>query len=275
MSFALTGLEGKTALVTGAGRMRGIGRTTALLLARAGCDVVVTGSGRDPATFPADERACGWRDAESVADEIRALGRRSLAAVCDIAKIEDVRALAARVKQALGGLDFVINNAAYVPPAAQRVPVIDADPAIWGKVIDVNVKGTFHMCHVFGRMLVEGGRGGAIVNVTSIAGKRMAPRNAGYGTSKSALHTLTAALSGELAEHAIRVNAVCPGITVTSAMDGISEAAWDAMVKANIPLGRAGQPEDTANLVLFLCSDQGAWITGQIYSVDGGQVAGR
>lgn len=275
MAFQLSGLEGKTALVTGAGRRRGIGRTVALELAKAGCDVVVTGSGRDPSSFPADERAIGWRDVESVAEEIRALGRRALPAVCDIASLADVRALAERVRREQGGVDFLVNNAALVPPGRERVAVHQADPEIAARVFDVNLKGTYFMCHVFGALLVEQARGGAIVNVTSIAGKRMAPRNAAYGTSKAALHALTAAMSGELGEHAIRVNAVCPGITVTSAMDGVPESAWEPMVKANIPLGRAGRPEDTAGLVLFLCSDQGAWITGQSYSVDGGQVAGR
>lgn len=275
MGFELTGLAGRTAIVTGAGRRRGIGRAIALAFARAGCDVAVTGSGRDPAAYPADERAIGWCDVESVAAEIRALGRRSLATVCDITSLEAVEATAARVRDAFGGIDFVVNNAARVPGARERVPVHEVDPARFAQTLDVNVKGTFHMCHVFGRMLVEQGRGGAIVNVSSIAGKRMAPRNAAYGTSKAALHALTAAMSGEVAEHAIRVNAVCPGITATAAMDEVPTGAWDAMVKANIPLGRAGQPEDTAALVVFLCSDQGAWITGQIYSVDGGQVAGR
>src|SRR5690606_5868198 len=90
MGFQLTGLEGRTAIVTGAGRRRGIGRAIALAFARAGCDVVVTGSGRGPETFPEDERALGWRDVESVADEIRALGRRALACVCDIASLSDV-----------------------------------------------------------------------------------------------------------------------------------------------------------------------------------------
>ncbi|MBK7948113.1 MAG: SDR family oxidoreductase [Deltaproteobacteria bacterium] len=275
MAFQLSGLEGRTALVTGAGRRRGIGRTVALELAKAGCDVVVTGSGRDPSGFPADERAIGWRDVESVAEEIRGLGRRALAAVCDIASLPDVRALGERVAREMGGVDFVVNNAALVPPGRERVAVHQADPEIAARVFDVNLKGTYFMCHVFGRLLVEQARGGAIVNITSIAGKRMAPRNAAYGTSKAALHALTAALSGELGEHAIRVNGVCPGITVTSAMDEVPESAWEPMIKANIPLGRAGRPEDTAGLVLFLCSDQGAWITGQIYSVDGGQVAGR
>jgi NAD(P)-dependent dehydrogenase (short-subunit alcohol dehydrogenase family) len=275
MTFQLTGLEGKTALVTGAGRRRGIGRTIALELARAGCDVAVTGSGRDPTTFPEDEQKIGWRDAESVAEEIRSLGRRSLAAVCDIASLADVEALAARVEGELGGIDILINNAALVPPGRERVAVFEADPRIAARVFDVNVKGTYFMSHVFGRMLVERGRGGVIVNITSIAGKRMAPRNAAYGTSKAALHALTAAMSGELAGYGIRVNGVCPGITATAAMDEVPASAWEAMVKANIPLGRAGTPEDTSALVLFLCSDQGDWITGQIYSVDGGQVAGR
>jgi len=275
MPFQLCGLEGKTALVSGAGRLRGIGRTVALELAKAGCDVVVTGSGRDPSSFPADERKQGWRDVESVAEEIRALGRRALPAVCDIAALADVRALGERVAREFGGVDFVVNNAALVPPGRERVAVHEADPEIAARVFDVNLKGTYFMCHVFGRMLVEQARGGAIVNVTSIAGKRMAPRNAAYGTSKAALHALTAAMSGELGEHRIRVNAVCPGITVTSAMDEVPESAWEPMIRANIPLGRAGRPEDTAALVLFLLSDQGAWITGQIYSVDGGQVAGR
>ncbi len=276
MPMQLTGLEGRIALVTGAGRRRGIGRTIALDFARAGCDVVVTGSGRDPSTFPDDEKKLGWRDAESVADEIRSLGRRSLAAVCDITALSDVEALAARVERELGGVDFVVNNAAFVPPAHERVPVVEADPARWAKVIDVNVKGTFHMCHVFGRMLIAQQRGGVIVNITSIAAKRMAPRNAAYATSKAALHTLTAAMSGEMGEYGVRVNAVCPGITDTAAMDGVPRGeVWDAMIKTNIPLGRAGQPEDTAALVVFLCSDQGAFITGQIYGVDGGQVAGR
>lgn len=262
--------------MTGAGRRRGIGREIALAFARAGCDVVVTGSGRDPATFPEDERGIGWRDVESVADEIRSLGRRAVAAVCDIAELADVERLAERVGRELGGVDFVVNNAAYVPPGRQRLAVHQADPTISARVFDINVKGTYFMCHAFGRMLVERGRGGAIVNITSIAGKRMAPKNAAYGSSKAALHALTAAMSGELGPHQIRVNAVCPGITETAAMDEVPRGqVWDAMVSQNIPLGRAGRPEDTASLVLFLCSEQGAWITGQAISVDGGQVAGR
>ena len=245
MGFELTGLAGRTAIVTGAGRRRGIGRAIALAFARAGCAVAVTGSGRDPAAYPADERAIGWCDVESVAAEIRALGRRSLATVCDITSLEAVEATAARVRDAFGGIDFVVNNAARVPGARERVPVHEVDPARFAQTLDVNVKGTFHMCHVFGRMLVEQGRGGAIVNVSSIAGKRMAPRNAAYGTSKAALHALTAAMSGEVAEHAIRVNAVCPGITATAAMDEVPTGAWDAMVKGDLKVLRDG-PADAA-----------------------------
>ena len=276
MAFSLNGLEGKVAVVTGAGRRRGLGRAIALALAQSGCDVAVTGSGRDPASFPDDEKAVGWRDAESVADELRALGRRALAAVCDVASLASVEALAARVRAELGGVDFVVNNAAAIPRARERLPVVEADPERWARIVDVNLKGTFHVCHVFGRVLVEQGRGGAIVNVSSIAGKRMAPNNSAYGSSKAAVHALTAAMSGEVAAHGVRVNALCTGIFDTASNDEIPKGeTWDAMVRAQIPLGRAGRPEELAAMAVYLCSDQGAWITGQLYSVDGGNLPGR
>jgi NAD(P)-dependent dehydrogenase (short-subunit alcohol dehydrogenase family) len=104
----------------------------------------------------------------------------------------------------------------------------------------------------------------------------MAPNNTAYGSSKAGLHALTAAMSGEMGAHGIRVNAICPGIVDTARMDEVPRGpAWDAMIDAEIPLKRAGRPEEIGYMTVFLCSDQGAWITGQLYSVDGGQVAGR
>ena len=111
MSYELTGLEGKIAVVTGAGRMRSIGRSIALELAKAGCDVVITGSGRSPDAFPDDEKKAGWRDIESVAEEIRALGRRALPLISNVADLEAVKLLADKVVQEFGRVDFVINNA--------------------------------------------------------------------------------------------------------------------------------------------------------------------
>jgi len=275
MGMELTGLDGKVAVVTGAGRLRSIGRSIALELARAGCDVAITGTGRDPSTFPDDEKAVDWRDIESVAEEIRRLGRRALPVVSDVSELASVEALAERVEGELGRVDFVVNNAGAAR-GGDRVAIVEIDPATWRRVIDVNLNGSFYMSQVFGRRLIERGEGGAIVNISSIGGKMMPPNNAAYAASKAGLHALTAAMSGEVGVHGIRVNAICPGIIETSRMDDIPRGpVWDEMIAAHVPLGRCGSPEEIGYMTVYLCSDQGAWITGQLYSVDGGQVAGR
>jgi NAD(P)-dependent dehydrogenase (short-subunit alcohol dehydrogenase family) len=271
----LTGLEGKVAVVTGAGRMRSIGRPIAVELARAGCDVVVTGTGRDPDRYPEYEKEAGWRDIESVADEIRSHGRRALPVVSDVSNVGAVEALAARVLDEFGRVDIVVNNAGAAR-GADRVPVVELDPDLWGKVLDVNLNGTFYMSHTFGRMLVDQGRGGSIVNISSIAGKMLAARTAAYAASKAGIHALTAAMAQEVGPHQVRVNAVCPGIIDTYRMDDIPRGKpWEDLIAANVPIGRAGTGEEIAWMVVYLCSDQGSWITGQLYTVDGGTVPGR
>lgn len=271
----LTGLDGKVAVVTGAGRMRSIGRPIAVELARAGCDIVLTGTGRDPARYPDDEKEAGWRDIESVAEEITALGRRALPVVSDVSDAGAVETLAQQVMDAFGRVDIVVNNAGAAR-GADRVPIVDLAPDLWGKVIDVNLNGTFYMSHTFGRLLVEQGRGGSIVNISSIGGKIMAARTAAYAASKAGIHALTSAMSQEVGPDGVRVNAVCPGIIDTSRMDDISRGKpWDDLVAAQIPLGRAGTGEEIAWMVVYLCSDQGSWITGQLYSVDGGTLTAR
>ncbi|HEX7096667.1 MAG TPA: SDR family NAD(P)-dependent oxidoreductase, partial [Acidimicrobiales bacterium] len=152
--LTLTGLDGKVAVVTGAGRMRSIGRPIAVELARAGCDVVITGTGRPPERYPDDEKAAGWRDIDSVADEIRALGRRALPVVSDVSDPEAVDALVRRVLDELGRVDIVVNNAGAAR-GEDRVPVIDLDIAAWHKVINVNLNGTVYMSRALGRVLVE------------------------------------------------------------------------------------------------------------------------
>ena len=273
--LTLTGLEGKVAVVTGAGRMRSIGRPIAVELARAGCDVVITGTGRSPDRYPDDEKAAGWRDIDSVADEIRALGRRALPVVSDVSDPDAVDALVQRVLDELGRVDIVVNNAGAAR-GEDRVPVIDMSVDAWRKVIDVNLNGTFYMSRAFGRALVEQGQGGSIVNISSIGGKMLAARTAAYAASKAGIHALTAAMSAELGRANIRVNAVCPGIIDTYRMDDIPRGeAWQKLIDTHVPLGRAGLGEDIAWMVVYLCSDQGSWITGQLYSVDGGQVPAR
>jgi NAD(P)-dependent dehydrogenase (short-subunit alcohol dehydrogenase family) len=271
----ITGLEGKVAVVTGAGRMRSIGRPIAVELARAGCDIVLTGTGRAPERYPDHEKEVGWRDIDSVADEVRALGRRAVPVVSDVADPDAVDALVAHTLATFGRVDIVINNAGAAR-GEDRVPVTELDVDVWRNVIDVNLHGTFLMSRAFGRALIAQGEGGSIVNISSIGGKMMAARTAAYAASKAGIHALTCAMAGENGPHGIRVNAVCPGIIDTYRMDDVGRGErWDQMVTSMIPLQRAGTGTDVANMVVFLCSDQGSWITGQLYSVDGGTVPGR
>jgi NAD(P)-dependent dehydrogenase (short-subunit alcohol dehydrogenase family) len=270
--LALTGFDGKVAVVTGAGRRRSIGRSIALVLAQAGCDVVITGSGRDPSTFPEDEQAVGWRDVESVADEIRQLGRTATTAICDIANPEHVDHLVNTVREVHGRVDIVVNNAAAAK-GEDRNTVVDVDPSVWRRVIEVNLIGTFQMSQAFGRMMLESGAGGSLVNISSIAGKVMEPKGSAYCASKAAVHAMTGCMAAEMGPHNIRVNAIAPGVIDTSRLDADHNSAqWDQWLTNFIPLGRAGSGDDVANAVAFLCSDQGSWITGQTYLVDGGSI---
>lgn len=273
MAFTLTGLDGKVAVVTGAGRMRSIGRPIALALARAGCDVVLTGTGRAPDTYPQDEQDAGWGDIASVADEIRALGRRALPVVTSVADPEAVDALVAQVVAHWGRVDFLVNNAGAAR-GGDRVPVTELALDTWQRVMDTNLNGTFYMSRAFARRMAAQGEGGAIVNISSLAARLLAPDTAAYATSKAAIHALSTIMAGELGPQKIRVNVVAPGIIDTSRLDDVPRGpAWDALVAAFIPLGRAGSGEDVANMVTFLCSDQGAWVTGQTIYVDGGHGA--
>ena len=266
----LSGLEGKVAVVTGAGRMRSIGRPIAVELARQGCDIVLTGTGRAPQDYPEDERAAGWRDIDSVADEVRAEGRRALPLVSDAADYAAVEALRDAALAEFGRVDFVINNAGAAR-GSDRVPVIDLDPDLWRLVLDVNLNGAFYMSQIFGRTLVEQGSGGAIINISSIAGKMLAANTAAYASSKAGLQALTACMAQEVGRHGVRVNAICPGIIDTARMDDMGRGDfWQRTIDARIPMGRAGEGEDIAAITAFLCAAEGEWITGQSYNVDGG-----
>jgi NAD(P)-dependent dehydrogenase (short-subunit alcohol dehydrogenase family) len=254
--------------------MRSIGRSIAVELARAGCDVVLTGTGRPPERFPDDEKATGWRDIESVADEVRSVGRTAIPVVSDVTDPDAVDDLVDLVCAELGRVDVVVNNAGAAR-GADRVAVIDLPIEEWRKVIDVNLHGTFYMSRAFARRLVDQGEGGSIVNISSIVGKRLDANAAAYAASKAGIHALTASMATELGRYGVRVNVICPGLVDTYRMDTVPRGtAWDELV-ARIPLGRAGTGDDVAAMVVFLCSDQGSWITGQLYSVDGGTVTGR
>ena len=164
-------LDGKVAIVTGAGRLRGIGRATALALTELGADLVVTGTGRDPARFPPDEQAIGWRDIESTAAQVRERRRRCLPVVADVASSADVKRTVSTTLQEFGRVDILINNAAFAR-GPDRVPLVELSEDLWRKVLEIKLTGSFLMCQAVLPTLIKQGQGGIIINVSSIAGKR-------------------------------------------------------------------------------------------------------
>ncbi|HLW70285.1 MAG TPA: SDR family NAD(P)-dependent oxidoreductase [Candidatus Binataceae bacterium] len=268
-------LTGKVAIITGAGRMRSIGRPIAKMLAQAGAAIVITGTGRRPEDYPDDEKAAGWRDIESVADEIRTAGGRCLALVSDIRDEQAVDELVSQTVAAYGRLDIVINNASAAR-GPDRVPATELSYAVWKKVFATNVDGTFLLARAAARRMIAQGEGGSIVNLSSIASKLAFANTAAYASSKAAINALSRAMALELAPHRIRVNALCPGIIDTFRMDDIGRGEkWRNFVKTMIPLGYAGDGSECAEMVLFLVTDHGKWITGQAINVDGGTVWGN
>lgn len=270
-------LDGRIALVTGAGRRRGIGRGIALELARAGADVAVHGLARRPEEQPDAERAAGWTGVASLAEELRGLGRRAIAVEGDLtdrAAVADVVAAAGE----LGQVDLLVNNAA-VPGGAGQAPIADLDDELWYRTVDVNLNAVYLMTKaVLGGMLAA--RRGDIVNISSVAGRAGQPRMGAYCATKFAVIGLTQQLALELAPD-IRVNCICPGSTDTDMMDGTfarRDAAAGAVPGtaraariAALPLRRQGTPADIGRAVAFLASPAAGWITGQTLNVDGGQ----
>jgi 3-oxoacyl-[acyl-carrier protein] reductase len=266
-NYQLTGLHDRVAVVTGAGRMRSIGRSVAIELARAGCDVAITGTGRQPDRYPDEEKAAGWKDIDSVAEEVRSLGRRALPIVTDVSDLHAVEEAAEQITRELGTPYVVVNSASF-PLEPNRVTLPELDPLEWSQILNVNLSGTFFMCKVFGAAMIAAGQGGSIVNISSLAAKTFPPKRAAYAASKAGVNALTVSMAKDVANYGIRVNAICPGLIDTERTIALMKEP--AGVRSTIPLGRAGTGNDVAYVVVFLCSDQGAWITGQLENVDGG-----
>ena len=243
-------LSDKVALVTGAGR--GIGRAIAGALAGSGAAVAINDIDAASAERAAGELAGGTR-----------------AFPADVADPDAVARLVEAVTVHFGRLDILVNNAGIEPKA----PVLELSIADWGRTLDVNLSAAFYTSQAAGRIMRAAG-GGVIVNIASIAGHNIPlPNRASYVASKAGLIGFTRECAREFAAYGIRVNAVCPGVIETEmTAESRSNPAQLEKWLADIPQGRLGQPADVAGLVLFLCSDGAAYLTGQAINVDGGKV---
>ncbi|MEN3951557.1 SDR family NAD(P)-dependent oxidoreductase [Iodidimonas sp. SYSU 1G8] len=271
--------NGKVAIVTGAGRKRGLGRAIALRLAQDGFDVAVSAYPRDPATFPDHEKADGWKGAESVAEEIRAMGRRAAAILCDVTKREQVETLIAETEKQLGPVYAVVNNAGVASDAG-AASVVEMSDELWYSTVDVNLNGVYLVSKLAAKAMLKSGDGGAIVNISSMAGRVGLPLYGAYCASKFAVIGLTQQMAIELAKQGIRVNCVCPGSTDTDMMDSTFKRTAELYqrdfadvkkgVRTVIPMDRQGKPSEQAAAVAFLCGPDASYITGQTLNVDGG-----
>lgn len=253
MSRPLFDLAGRRALVTGASR--GIGQAIAVALAGAGADIAVTA-----------------RNLQSLSETIALVeqaGAKCVALAQDVRDIGASMATVGEAAEALGGLDILINNAGFESVR----PSLDVDEALWDSVVDTNLKGAFFCARAAGRIMAERGSG-AIVNLCSLTSFVGIPTAAPYGASKTGLLGITRALATEWAPHGIRVNAIAPGYFRTAMTEVFYEdEAWQERMLAKIPQGRFGGEGDIGGVVIFLCSNAAAYVTGHCIPVDGGYLA--
>lgn len=272
-------LSGKTAVITGSGRRKGLGEAIARKLAAEGANIVISdiGKTRDAAT---GEAHIGTTDEmESIAEELRGFGVKVSTCVCDVRSLEEVRALAKHAAETHGSLDIWVNNAGigYI-----MKPLLEVSEADWRAVIDVNLTGAFFGLKAAAEAMIEQGKGGRIINIASQAAKSGFPHAQAYTSSKHGLVGLARSAAIELGPHGITVNNVCPNHVTTGLgawqNEYFSKVTGHASVEdymtsmANrIPMRRPGLPEDTANAVAWLCTDQAAYITAESMNVSGGE----
>jgi 3-oxoacyl-[acyl-carrier protein] reductase/meso-butanediol dehydrogenase/(S,S)-butanediol dehydrogenase/diacetyl reductase len=214
----------------------------------------------------------GWRDIESTAAQVRECGRRSLSLVADVVRSADVKRTVAAVLKEFGRVDFLINNSAFAR-GADRVPLVELSEELWHQVLEIKLTGSFLMSKEVLPTMIQQGQGGAIINISSIAGKRGFPNTTAYCTSNFGIQGFTQALAMEVAPHQIRVNAVCPGIIDTARMDVVGRGdAWNKSIEQMVPLRRAGTDEEIGKFIAYLCTPDASYITGQSLNIDGGSV---
>jgi NAD(P)-dependent dehydrogenase (short-subunit alcohol dehydrogenase family) len=251
-------LDGKVAIVTGAGR--GLGRQMALALADAGADVV-----------------CAARTAsqiERTVADIEALGRRAVARPTDVRESKQCDALIARAAEAFGRVDIMLSNAGIGDMRGANAELWDVDDADWRDTLDVNLSSAFYCARAASKQMVEQGEGGVIINVASGTALRAYPMSFGYGAAKAGVIALTKSLSTMLAKHDIRVNCIIPGFVSQAPARNEQEQIFSRTRGRYLPAQRLGYAWELGPLAIFLASDASSYVTGQGFVIDGGGLAG-
>ncbi|MDZ7761415.1 MAG: 3-oxoacyl-ACP reductase family protein [Desulfovermiculus sp.] len=246
-------LEGKKAIVTGAGR--GIGRAIALNFAREGADILVNYHSNDAA-------------AQEVIQKVQEMGRKAVAVKADVSSYQDAHKMVDTAVNDLGGLDILVNNAGMSKPGM----LLKMSEEDWDQIIDIHLKGTFNASQAAGRQMKEQ-KSGRIINVISSAGLYGTIGQINYSSAKAGVIGFTKSASRELGRYNITVNAICPGITATEMTEKLrSDEKLKEIYLGRIQLGRFGQPEDISPAFVFFASDEASYVTGQILAVDGGYI---
>jgi meso-butanediol dehydrogenase/(S,S)-butanediol dehydrogenase/diacetyl reductase len=261
-------LAGKVAVVTGGGS--GIGRGIVLAMAREGADIAIP-----------DIQVL---NAEKVADEVKALGRRAAAMKTDVTSVADVKVMTDRIRDIYGRIDILVNNAGMAAPPG--MPFTNNTEEDWDRAFAVNTKSIFITCKAVVPHMLER-KAGAIVNIASIAGPLSAPTMPAYSVAKQGVITFTRVVAKELAAHGITVNAICPGVLYTEFWQKLAQhiadtnpafkgmtarQVFDKRVADIVPMKCEQTPEDIGNAAVFLASDEARYVTGQALMVDGGCV---
>ena len=242
-------LEKKTALVTGAGK--GIGRAIALALAKMGVLVIVNYRGSK-------------EQAEETVQKIREMGQEAEAYPCDVSDFQAVETMMKTIVSKYGRLDILVNNAGITKDGL----ILKMSEEDFDKVVDTNLKGTFHTIRHASRQMIRQ-RSGRIINISSVSGVMGNPGQANYAAAKAGIIGLTKTMAKELGSRGITVNAIAPGFIETDMTAVLSESVQQN-IQAQIPLGHFGKPEDVAAAAAFLASEEAGYITGQVLMVDGG-----
>ena len=270
-------LQDKVAIVTGAGRRGGIGVAVAQRLAADGAHLVIADLAAPPSAL-LHGGSGQWEEMQAAAQEVTTTGVRCLPLRVDVTQAASVAEMMAAAMQAFGRVDILVNNAgATIGPA----PVAQMAEEAWRRTLEINATGTFLCCKAALPAMIHGGRGGRIINISSLAARRPKIYMSAYAASKAAVIALSESLAQEVASFGITVNAVLPGDIDTALKQWgfqleaqVMGRPYDEVVKTNvarIPLARLGVPADVANLVAWLASDEASFITGQAYNVTGGR----